>query len=241
MQACRFPLFVRVSQALDSSHSQRGRVAMRRRNWWVVGVLTLALGSGFVAPVMAADEFKIGVITSLSGDLATGGSVTKRGYDLWAKAVNAQGGIEVKGKKYPVRLIYGDDQSQPAQAASAAERLAAQEKVDAMLGPVCFRDDTGRCARPREVQDPHDHRFGRVAAHLEAEVPLHLRHHPARELHRIGGDQGPGRVAQRSEDGRDLRDERYVLQGHRRGLPEPPPSRWGSRCSGSTSCRPSRI
>jgi branched-chain amino acid transport system substrate-binding protein len=108
---------------------------MRRRNWWVVGVLTLALGLGFVAPVMAADEFKVGVITSLSGDLATGGSVTKRGYDLWAKAVNAQGGIEIKGKRYPVRLIYGDDQSQPAQAASAAERLAAQEKVDCVLGP----------------------------------------------------------------------------------------------------------
>jgi len=109
---------------------------MNRSSWWIGGVLVLALGlSVAVGPVMAADEFKIGVITSLSGDLATGGSVTKRGYDLWAKAVNAQGGIEVKGKKYPVRLIYGDDQSQPAQAASAAERLAAQEKVDAVLGP----------------------------------------------------------------------------------------------------------
>jgi len=109
---------------------------MNRNGWWVVGVLVLALGlSVAVGPVMAADEFKIGVITSLSGDLATGGNVTKRGYDLWAKAVNAHGGIEIKGKKYPVRLIYGDDQSQPAQAASAAERLAAQEKVDAVLGP----------------------------------------------------------------------------------------------------------
>ncbi|HSB68993.1 MAG TPA: amino acid ABC transporter substrate-binding protein [Candidatus Methylomirabilis sp.] len=109
---------------------------MNGRSWCVVGMLTLAVvGLGFVPPVLAADEFKIGVITSLSGDLATGGSVTKRGYDLWAKAVNAQGGIEIKGKKYPVRLVYGDDQSQPAQAASAAERLAAQEKVDAILGP----------------------------------------------------------------------------------------------------------
>ncbi len=108
---------------------------MRLRHWWGIGVLLLVLGLGLWAPAMAADEFKIGVITSLSGDLATGGSVTKRGYDLWAKAVNARGGIEIKGKKYPVRLIYGDDQSQPAQAASAAERLAAQEKVDSVLGP----------------------------------------------------------------------------------------------------------
>ncbi len=109
---------------------------MRKRRGWLTGGLTLAFGLTLAAgPVLAADEFKIGVITSLSGDLATGGSVTKRGYDLWAKAVNAQGGIEIKGKKYPVRLVYGDDQSQPAQAASAAERLAAQEKVDAVLGP----------------------------------------------------------------------------------------------------------
>jgi len=109
---------------------------MRRRGWWVAAVLALALGLILgVGPVLAADEFKIGVITSLSGDLATGGNVTKRGYDLWGKAVNAQGGIQIKGKKYPVRLIYGDDQSQPAQAASAAERLAVQEKVDVVLGP----------------------------------------------------------------------------------------------------------
>ncbi len=108
---------------------------MKRRSWWVVGALILTFGLGLAVPASAADEFKIGVITSLSGDNATGGSVTKRGYDLWAKAVNARGGIEIKGKKYPVRLIYGDDQSAAAQAASAAERLAAQEKVDCILGP----------------------------------------------------------------------------------------------------------
>jgi branched-chain amino acid transport system substrate-binding protein len=85
--------------------------------------------------VLAQDGFKIGVVTSLSGDLATGGNVTKRGYDLWAKDVNSRGGIEIKGKKYPVKLIYGDAQSQAAQGASAAERLAVQEKVDCVLGP----------------------------------------------------------------------------------------------------------
>lgn len=81
------------------------------------------------------DHYKIGVITSLSGSNATGGNVTKRGYDLWAKAVNDQGGIEVKGKKYLVKLSYADDQSEPAQGASAAERLVTQEKVDFVLGP----------------------------------------------------------------------------------------------------------
>jgi branched-chain amino acid transport system substrate-binding protein len=79
--------------------------------------------------------FKVGVITSLSGDLATGGNVTKRGYDLWAEEVNKTGGIDIKGTKYQVKLFYGDAQSKPDQGASAAERLATQEKVDFVLGP----------------------------------------------------------------------------------------------------------
>ncbi|HDL90145.1 MAG TPA: ABC transporter substrate-binding protein [Thermodesulforhabdus norvegica] len=79
--------------------------------------------------------FKVGVITSLSGDLATGGNVTKRGYDLWAQEVNRLGGIEIDGKKYPVKLVYADAQSEPSAGASAAERLATQEKVDFILGP----------------------------------------------------------------------------------------------------------
>jgi branched-chain amino acid transport system substrate-binding protein len=98
--------------------------------------LLLSLSMVLSGPVFAQrNYFKIGVITSLSGDLATGGNVTKEGYEMWAKRVNKAGGIEIAGKRYPVKLIYGDAQSQPSQAASAAERLAAQEKIDFALGP----------------------------------------------------------------------------------------------------------
>jgi branched-chain amino acid transport system substrate-binding protein len=107
------------------------------KNGWSIGIILIVLL--FSAPGFAADDardfFKIGVITSLSGDLATGGNVTKRGYDLWADEVNKSGGIDIKGKKYPVKLFYGDAQSEPSQGASAAERLATQEKVDMVLGP----------------------------------------------------------------------------------------------------------
>lgn len=103
-----------------------------------VALCCLVLISIFIGTADAdetRDYFKIGVITSLSGDLATGGNVTKRGYDLWAQTVNEQGGIEIDGKKYPVKLFYADAQSEPAVGASAAERLATQEKVDFVLGP----------------------------------------------------------------------------------------------------------
>jgi branched-chain amino acid transport system substrate-binding protein len=93
----------------------------------------------FVTSPLFAEEsrnfFKVGVITELSGDLVTGGNITKRGYDLWAQEVNARGGIEVKGKKYLVKLLYADAQSNPAAGAAAAERLITQEKVDFILGP----------------------------------------------------------------------------------------------------------
>ena len=108
---------------------------MKHRLLWTLALsLVLALAN----PLLAAntrDFFKVGVVTSISGDLATGGNVTKRGYDLWASAVNAQGGIEIGGKKYPVKLYYADAQSQPSQGAAAAERLITEEHVDFILGP----------------------------------------------------------------------------------------------------------
>lgn len=107
------------------------------KRYLLVGTI-LIFALCLVAPqgaLAARDYFKIGVITSLSGGLATGGNITKQGYDLWAAKVNEAGGIEINGKKYPVKLIYGDAQSEPSQAASAAERLATQEKIDCALGP----------------------------------------------------------------------------------------------------------
>ena len=102
--------------------------------------VTLVLVAGFVRPPSARaqgqrDFFKVGVVTSLSGELVFGGTVTKRGYDLWADAANNSGGIEIGGKKYKVTLVYADDQSNPATAAVAGERLITQEKVDFILGP----------------------------------------------------------------------------------------------------------
>ena len=98
-------------------------------------VMLLALIAAGPALAQDRDFYKVGVITSLSGDLATGGNVTKRGYDLWAQAVNNAGGIEIGGKRYKVQLFYTDAQSKPDQGASGAERLATQEKVDFVLGP----------------------------------------------------------------------------------------------------------
>jgi branched-chain amino acid transport system substrate-binding protein len=107
-----------------------------KRSLLSLSVMAIVASFLLATPLFAAETFfKVGVVTELSGDLATGGNVTKRGYDLWAQEVNAKGGIEIKGKKYPVKLFYADAQSNPAAGAAAAERLITQEHVDFILGP----------------------------------------------------------------------------------------------------------
>jgi branched-chain amino acid transport system substrate-binding protein len=94
------------------------------------------LGMPFVRTARAqAATFKAGVITSLSGENILGGNLTKQGYDLWADAINAKGGVEVGGDRFKVDMFYGDDQSNPATGADAAERLIVQNEVDALFGP----------------------------------------------------------------------------------------------------------
>lgn len=94
--------------------------------------MLLAFSSSALA---ARDYYKIGVVTSLSGDYALGGDLTKRGYDTWARAVNAKGGIKVAGKRYKVKLVYADAQSNPKSGADAASRMIQSEKVDFIFGP----------------------------------------------------------------------------------------------------------
>lgn len=95
-----------------------------------------AVGIPFVRTARAqAATFKAGVITSLSGENILGGNLTKQGYDLWADAINAKGGVEVAGDRFKVDMFYGDDQSSPATGADAAERLIVQNGVDVLFGP----------------------------------------------------------------------------------------------------------
>lgn len=79
-------------------------------------------------------EFKIGAVLELSGADASGGHLAQRGYQFWVDTVNSQGGIEVGGKKYRVRLLSQDSRSQPSAGANAATRLITEEGVDALFG-----------------------------------------------------------------------------------------------------------
>ena len=110
-----------------------GNVIMNRRS--VVGGLSAtALGSGF-AFGQAASEIRIGAPLPLTGPLAPEGRKQKRGYDLWAAEVTKQGGVDVGGRKLPVKIIYSDYQSATPRGVQACDFLVSQEKVQFLFSP----------------------------------------------------------------------------------------------------------
>lgn len=95
-----------------------------------VGVLALGGGSA-----LAADVIRIGAPLPLTGPLSPEGEKQRRGYDLWAKKVNANGGIKVGDTTYTVEIVYVDYESNTPRAVQSAERLITGDKVNFLFSP----------------------------------------------------------------------------------------------------------
>lgn len=83
----------------------------------------------------AQDEIRIGLIAELSGDIPAVGASCRQAAELAVAEVNAAGGIEVNGRKLPVRLIVEDNANNPELSTAAAHRLVNEEHVMAIVGP----------------------------------------------------------------------------------------------------------
>lgn len=90
-----------------------------------------------------APSVKIGVNVEVTGELSAVGASSRNAAELFAAEVNAEGGLEVAGKKYPVELVVGDNNGKPDTAAAVAQRLLSQDNVLAMVGP-----NASACAIP---------------------------------------------------------------------------------------------
>lgn len=89
----------------------------------------------FAVQASAQGTIRFGAPLPLTGALAPEAVKQQQGYDLWAEAVNAAGGIDVGGKKMKVEIVYTDYQSNTPRAVQAAEKLITQEKVDFLFSP----------------------------------------------------------------------------------------------------------
>jgi branched-chain amino acid transport system substrate-binding protein len=95
-------------------------------------VVLLLAGLGLSGPVAAQQTLKIGFPTCLSGVGAAYGDSTSKAVRMAADEINAKGGV--KGAK--VEVILADGKCDPREAALAAEKLAINDNVHALLGGV---------------------------------------------------------------------------------------------------------
>ena len=108
---------------------------MDRRTFLAGSAATAAATTPGLAFAQDAEEIRVGAPLPLTGALAPEGRKQKRGYDLWAAEIMKRGGLEVGGKKRPVRIIYSDYQSATPKGVQACELLVNQEKVHFLFSP----------------------------------------------------------------------------------------------------------
>jgi branched-chain amino acid transport system substrate-binding protein len=125
-----------VSFGLVRSHMPL-EVKIRRFSGAVSGTLfaIAALAAGAFAPASAAaqtgEPVKIGYSMALTGGLGPNGRSALLAQKIWEEDTNAKGGLLGR----PVKLIYDDDQTNPATVPDIYAKLLDVDRVDLIIGP----------------------------------------------------------------------------------------------------------
>lgn len=102
---------------------------------WVTGLLLLAGAPGCGRRVEPA-PIRIGVLVNLAG---SEGTSTEQAAALALEAIDTAGGLEVGGRRQPVKLLFEDTRTSPEGAIAGVRRLV-QRGVVAIVGPSRSRD-----------------------------------------------------------------------------------------------------
>lgn len=87
------------------------------------------------SPLAMAATIKIGYTGPLSGGAALYGQDVLGGLQMAADEINANGGVNVDGENYDIKIISLDDKYAPSQAAVNAKRLVQRDKVKVIYTP----------------------------------------------------------------------------------------------------------
>lgn len=104
--------------------------------------ICIALGSASIAGLLlgqtafAQETLKIGALVTLSGPASAWGLAMKNAAELAADKANAEGGLEVGGKKYKIEVVPYDDKYQANEAMTVSNRLVFEDKVKFVVGPL---------------------------------------------------------------------------------------------------------
>jgi len=83
----------------------------------------------------AKDKIIIGLTMSQTGKYNSESKEQYQGLKLWAKDVNAKGGIKVKGKTLPVKFVFYDDESSKDRVQQLYVRLITSDHADFLISP----------------------------------------------------------------------------------------------------------
>ena len=95
-----------------------------------IAVLALVAGALFTASAQTGEPIKIGYSMALTGGLAANGKSALLAQKIWEEDTNAKGGLLGR----PVKLIYYDDQTNPATVPGIYTKLLDVDKVDLIIG-----------------------------------------------------------------------------------------------------------
>jgi branched-chain amino acid transport system substrate-binding protein len=98
------------------------------------------------AAAQAGEPIKIGYSMALTGGLAPNGKSALLAQKIWEEDVNAQGGLLGR----PVKLVYYDDQTNPATVSGIYTKLLDIDKVDLIIG--CYGTNLLEPAMPIAMQ-----------------------------------------------------------------------------------------
>src|ERR1700680_4286952 len=115
----------------------RGSSAMHKKEQWLdlaglraaATVAAAMLFAIITYAAQAAEAIKIGFSMPLTGALASNGKAILTAYQMWEEDVNAKGGLLGR----PIKLIFYDDQSNPALVPGIYAKLFDIDKVDLVL------------------------------------------------------------------------------------------------------------
>jgi branched-chain amino acid transport system substrate-binding protein len=93
-------------------------------------VAGLVLGGLIASPARAVEPIRIGFGMGLTGGLAASGKAALLAMKIWEDETNAEGGLLGR----PVKLVYYDDQSNPATVPGIFTKLLDVDKVDLVCG-----------------------------------------------------------------------------------------------------------
>jgi branched-chain amino acid transport system substrate-binding protein len=114
--------------------------------------LLAAVAMFFAAPAFAEeDTLTIGMTLSQTGPLNIDSVAQQRGAELWRDQVSEAGGLKVGDKRYKVRYVTYDDQSQGGRVQQLYTRLIVQDKAQFLFSPY----SSGLCATAAVITEQY--------------------------------------------------------------------------------------